>query len=125
MLLTLRDETFSGQLLHSLSLDVVSQTLTVQELIAARVEAEVQLYNQKLPSHPLIVPSQAEQELNGLPTKRLIDTEKQIYVALDAFKKNGFFILIDDEQVDTLDQVVKISSQTKISFIKLTPLIGG
>ncbi|MDQ1089775.1 hypothetical protein [Siphonobacter sp. SORGH_AS_1065] len=125
MLLTLRDETFSGQLLHSLSLDVVSQTLTVKELIASRVEAEVQQYNQKLPTHPLIVPNEAEQGFHGLKTRRFINTEKQIDIALNAFEKNGFFILIDEEQVQTLDQVVEISPLTKISFIKLTPLMGG
>ena len=54
-----------------------------------------------------------------------VDEEKQIYVALEAFQKNGFFILIDDEQVETLEQKVLVNESTAVSFIKLTPLVGG
>lgn len=55
----------------------------------------------------------------------MIDAEKQVYVALDAFTKNGYFLLIDTIQSESLEQEVFLKSTTSISFIKLTPLVGG
>jgi hypothetical protein len=101
----------------------------VKEIITERVICEVDNYNLKLPEYfnGLIEPSDAEKTLNGfkLKPKKLIDSEKQVYIALDAFLKNGFFILIDDVQSESLEQMVELRHDTVISFIKLTPLIGG
>lgn len=75
----------------------------------------------------LIQPTAAEKILNGfkLKKRKLIDAEKQMYIALDAFQKNGFFVLVDDLQADTLEQRVDIRPTNTVSFIKLTPLVGG
>ena len=75
----------------------------------------------------LIQPARAERVLNGYKMKKgdLIDAEKQTYVALDAFQKNGFFILVDDQQVENLKEEILINDDTKISFVRLTPLVGG
>ena len=54
-----------------------------------------------------------------------MDAEKQIYIALDAFLKNGYFILIDNFQAHELDQQVDVKPSTQLSFVKLTPLVGG
>ena len=48
MLLTIRDETASGKVTHSLTLDVLDETVTVRELIRSRVYQEVDDYNRKL-----------------------------------------------------------------------------
>ena len=60
-----------------------------------------------------------------LKDKKKVDAEKQYLVALDAFQKNGFFILIDNIQSESLEQMVVINKNTNISFLKLTPLVGG
>jgi hypothetical protein len=75
----------------------------------------------------LIQPGDAERTLHGykLKEKRKVDPEKQFLIALDAFQKNGFFILIDNIQSESLDQMVVINADTKLSFVKLTPLVGG
>ncbi|WP_291787790.1 hypothetical protein [Maribacter sp.] len=46
-------------------------------------------------------------------------------VALDAFQKNGYFILIDNKQAEDLEQEVLVSKTTEIAFVKLTQLVGG
>jgi len=108
---------------------VKSEHITVKELITERVLQEVENYNSKLPEYynGLIEPTDAERTLNGykIHTNRTIDGEKQVYTALDAFMKNGYFVLIDNLQAESLEQKVKISHDTKVSFIKLTPLVGG
>ena len=45
--------------------------------------------------------------------------------ALEAFEANGFFLLVNDRQVESLDQVVPIQETTTVSFVKLVQLVGG
>ncbi|GAB3979340.1 hypothetical protein GCM10028806_44460 [Spirosoma terrae] len=127
--ITIHDETALGKVLNTYNLPVSQDVLTVADLIRLRVEHEVADYNERLPDtfQALVQPTDAERVLNGyqIRNKRLIDSEKQVYVALDAFQKNGFFILIDNHQAETLDETIAIRPTTTISFIKLTPLIGG
>jgi hypothetical protein len=48
-----------------------------------------------------------------------------VYIALDAFNKNGYFVLVDNKQAESLDQEVKLSPVSSVKFVKLTPLVGG
>jgi len=129
IVLTIRDTTGTGKILNEIDISLKSNRVTVKEIIEARVLAEVENYNTQLPEYfqGLVQPSEAETTLNGYKMKerKKVDPEKQVYVALDAFMKNGFFLLIDKFQADTLDQEVDISSDTQINFLKLTPLVGG
>ncbi len=123
----IRDETASGEVLNEIALKFEQQYITVEELIAKRIEQEVQRYEKALSSYSLkglVSPSNLEQRLSRKQPVR-IDVEQQVYIALDAFKKNGFFILIDDEQADELDQQFLVDESTDVSFVKLTPLVGG
>jgi hypothetical protein len=127
--LTMTDASISGKATNSLEVQFSTALTTVKDIIEARVRAEVDQYNQKMPEYfkGLIEPGEAEKTLNGykLKEKRKLDAEKQCFVALEAFQKNGFFLLIDNIQSEALDQMIVINEHTKISFIKLTPLVGG
>jgi hypothetical protein len=129
MTIAIKDENFSGSIIHEINLDFQQENVTVRDIITQRVIQEVENYNQKLPAYfnGLVEPSDAEKTINGfkLTTRKMIDAEKQVYVALDAFTKNGYFLLIDTIQSESLEQEVFLKSTTSISFIKLTPLVGG
>ncbi len=129
MTIAIKDENFSGSIIHEINLDFQQENVTVRDIITQRVIHEVENYNQKLPAYfnGLVEPSDAEKTINGfkLTTRKMIDAEKQVYVALDAFTKNGYFLLIDTVQSESLEQEVFLKSTTSISFIKLTPLVGG
>jgi len=129
MTITITDETFAGEILNKIALDFEKSIVTLSQVISARVHKEVDNYNSKLPDffNGLVIPNEAEKSLNGykLKYKQKIDPEKQTYIALDAFQKNGFFVLIDNRQAESLEEEVLLHADTKISFIKLTPLIGG
>ena len=122
MTIAIKDENFSGSIIHEINLDFQQENVTVRDIITQRVIHEVENYNQKLPAYfnGLVEPSDAEKT-----TRKMIDAEKQVYVALDAFTKNGYFLLIDTIQSESLEQEVFLKSTTSISFIKLTPLVGG
>ncbi len=125
--LLIKDEAISGKVLNEIALKFENEYITVKELIAKRIQKEVERYQNDLSNYTikgLVLPTDLEKRLNK-KSPPSIDIEKQIYVALDAFQNNGFFILIDDEQVDGLNQRFLVDESTKISFIKLTPLVGG
>jgi 23S rRNA pseudoU1915 N3-methylase RlmH len=129
MKILIKDELLSGKSVNEMELDFSSETVTVKDVISARVKKEVEDYNKRLPEYfnGLVEPLDAEKTLNGykLKAKKVIDAEKQIYIALDAFQKNGFFVLIDHQQADLLDEQIVLKATTTISFVKLTPLVGG
>lgn len=128
----IRDETATGQAVHSFLLEFASENITVRDLIRERVYQEVTEYNFRSRREGgvfrgLVQPTDAERTLNGfkVPKGRDIDWEAQFDRAIDAFGRNGFFILVDDRQTETLDESIVISPSTNVSFVKLTPLVGG
>ncbi len=129
VVLRIQDQTGAGKIISEINISLKSNRVTVKEIIEARVVAEVERYNTKLPEYfqGLVQPTHAEKTLNGYKMKerKKVDAEKQIYIALDAFLKNGYFILIDNFQAQELEQQVDIKPSTHLSFVKLTPLVGG
>ncbi len=144
--ITVIDETMTGNIMQQTTLDMPNEVATVQDLIIARVTQEVEKYNKSkeefLLNGLLVRPTDAEIMLNHKlqPRSRveffeekdkklkkhfIVDVEKQCYIALDAFQKNGFMMLIDNQQAEDLHQPVLIHSKMVLSFIKLTALVGG
>jgi hypothetical protein len=129
--LTLRDATSSGQILNELSLDFLTERVTVRELIRSRVYQEVKDFNvnrsQDRRFRGLVQPTDVERELNDTQhkTPRDIDWNKQFEVAIDAFRRNGFLILVDDHQATDLNEEIVLTPNTRVSFLKLVPLVGG
>ena len=128
-MLTVHDERTTGERTHSVRLSFPTEKLTVRELIRERIYQEVQDYNLKESEYfnGLVEPSDAEKTLNGfkLRKRRKIDWEEQFARALDAFGRNGFFILVGDRQAERLDEELVVSGDTEVSFVKLVPLVGG
>lgn len=126
---TIRDESTSGEVVFEQLLAVSAQYLTVKQLIEARVRAEVERYNNSKQEtyQGLVQPTEAEALLNGCRLKKgvSIDVEKQQKAAVRAFTNNGFFLLVDDQQVTELEDTVFVTSETVVSFLKLVPLVGG
>ncbi|MFY7813758.1 MAG: hypothetical protein ACOVRK_01085 [Chryseobacterium taeanense] len=125
----IKDETASGKILNDITISLKNEIVTIKEIITARVISEVDDYNSKKPDYfnGLIQPTDAEKTLNGfkMMQKKYIDPEKQVYIALDAFLTNGYFVLVDDRQASSLDEQVLVEKSTTVSFVKLTPLVGG
>jgi hypothetical protein len=127
--LTIRDESITGQTLHEFSLDFLTERITVRELVRSRVYQEVSDYNTRQPQEfqALVQPNEAEQTLNGfrLRSPRQIDWKKQYEQAVEAFETNRVLILVDDRQMESLDEEIEIRTDTRVSFLRLTLLVGG
>ncbi len=127
--LLVRDENNFGNVFNELRLSFDRLEVTVREIITERVHQEVRKYNQQKMGyrHFLVTPKDDELRLNNPAgkKKRPVNAERQVEVALKAFYSNGFFILVDEVQAEELEEVVIIKPSTVVSFIKLTPLVGG
>ena len=129
--ITIKDESAAGKILNKILLDIENEIMTVEELIKLRVTQEVEQFNTIGASanfNGLVQPTDTERMLNGtykMKQKRQIDAEKQCYIALKAFQENAYFILVNNQQVDTLQHEIHLDKDSELSFVKLTPLVGG
>jgi hypothetical protein len=89
----------------------------------------VQDYNTREPEYfrGLVEPTQAERTLNGyrLRERRKLDWQEQFRRAIEAFERNGFFVLVGNRQAERLDEEFEVKVDTEVSFVKLVPLVGG
>lgn len=132
MLVNLRivDETSSGEVYNETVLRLASTRISAREVIEQRVRLEVQRFNDAKKRDffsGLVQPRNTEKELNGyrLKKEKDIDADEQVQIALSAFSDNKYFFLVDDQQVESLDDAFGISDHTKITFLKLIPVVGG
>jgi hypothetical protein len=128
--LTIRDETLGNTAaLHEWALEVLTERLTVRELIRSRVYQEVQDHNRRQSPEfrGLVQPEGAERTPNGwrLKAPRAIDWKQQFAKALEAFEANRVIILVNDRQAESLDEEFEVRPDTAVTFLRLTPLVGG
>lgn len=135
--LTIEDRTATGRPIDSFTLEGLPDRITVRDLVRIRVREEVARHNLLAGSETnsratfrgLVTPVNDEDVLNGprkspRSTKR-IDWEAQADVALAAFDRNSFFVLLNGRQVMSLDEEVDLVGATDIAFVRLVPLVGG
>jgi len=131
----IKDESGSGRNTASVTLEVGAERITLRDLITTRVREEVARYNatRAEPGRAsdvfagLVMPEGAVPTPGGfrMPTRRPVDWEPQVAESLKAFGRNGFFVLVDDRQVNDLDAELKLTVDSDIRFIRLIALVGG
>lgn len=116
--LSVCDESAFGETLAEFSLTFDTHSITVREIISERVRDEVDRINAN--------PCNAT-DVEHLLVKygKELDAEQAIKQALDAFDQNEFFVLFDNTQTNDPDYIVDVRETDKVSFVKLTRLVGG
>ncbi len=129
VILTIHDESATGETLLELTLNVSAERITVRELIRQRVCHEIDEYNRRKPDtfNGLVQPTDSERTLNGYRLKqpRAINADVQLAKAIGAFQTNRIIVLVDNRQVESLDEEIALRPSTRVSFLRLTPLVGG
>lgn len=127
---TVQEESVLGQSLGSLSIELVAEEVTVEELIRSYVyqgvkDSEMRRGNSVSPQP--VPPSQDEVTLNGGCSARadLIDWQSEFLKAKAAFRKHQILVFVDGQQISSLDAVVNVSPNTDVKFLRLTMLMGG
>lgn len=123
--LTARDETLAGGPVREFQLDVLTEELTVRELIRAWVHQTAKdTYAQRVRERDERLDATAR-GLGDLRAVRPVDEERALTEALRAFEGNQVLVLVGDRQVETLDERVTVGPKDAVTFLKLTPLVGG
>lgn len=129
--LTVCEKSPGGPTPSEYDIEVEEERLTVQELIRNIVLQQV--YNQNTEMRERKNSHETERLLNkkksgtsksGQP-RYTIDWVPTYEHALKAFEDNQVLLLIDDKQMDDLDALVTLTPATKVTFLKLIPLVGG
>lgn len=125
--LIISDTTVMGKVLHEVKLSFVMKKISLRDIIIERIRYEVDRYNNlgNWCCYGLVQPTEIERKLNQPLKKRSVDFDKQVEAALKGFESNSFFVLIGGKQVDNLSTLVDFTESSNVSFVKLTPLIGG
>lgn len=126
----MRDEEMTGKALGEFTLDVLTESLTVRELLRSRVYQQIKDHNVRQTGifDEIVQPSADEQVLNGERTARQNrpkDWKPYFERAVKAYEANRILVIVDDEQTESLDQQVRVHSRTEVVFMKLVPLVGG
>lgn len=123
------DETARGERIHRVQLKLVSERITVRELIARRIQSEVEKFNLQRPINfkALVQPKDAEETPQGyrLRQHRDLDWRVQADEAEKAFENKGFFVMVDHKEIKDLEQEITIADNTDIAFVKLMPIVAG
>jgi len=104
--LTIYDATVgAGPAEPALTLELLTSEITARELLRRRVDEEARL--------------------RAAEGRSPVDVELQVEQATLAFQAQQLLLLVDDTQVETLDDELRIGVDTKVTFLRLMPLVGG
>lgn len=125
MEIQIRDEALGSEVKSGFKLPVPSWTMTARELIKMRVEESVRL----AALEPAVDAFDFTNDPLGArkPKSSAAPSNPAPYIAaaLEAFDKNGFVMLVDDRQVQTLEEKVELKPASEVTFVRLVPLVGG
>ena len=99
--LSFLEENTVGERRSSGPFELPDSPLTLRELIRLRVQQEVERFIGAL------------------------DWEKHYNKAIAAFGTHGFLVFLDDRQITSLDDSFSLDEASRVTFLKLVPLIGG
>ncbi len=132
MVVSVWDETTSGQRSEAIELTFPTEKITVRELIRERVYQEVQEYNRKAGLAGgvftgLVQPTESERELNGYRVRKGKDVnwKAQFEKACEAYDANRILVLVGDRQTESLEETIELTRGTEVTFLRLVMLVGG
>jgi hypothetical protein len=123
MYINVKEEGFISKLLDPLKIEISLKPITIKELIVLKVTDEFEKICSK--DFTLSQKGQSQTQEKTKNRSKNMDLEQNVYRALEGFQKNVFFILINDNQAENLNDKIIIQENTTITFIKLMPLVGG
>ncbi len=109
--------------------------LTLRDLIARIVRAEVEAFRERQAERRLIHALTARQideaaargkiDMGGRELKQKVDDEAAIAAAWQAFEDGLYLVVVDGEEHKELDKEVFVQPDSQVAFIRLALLAGG
>ncbi len=109
--------------------------LRLRDLISHVVLEEVQAFQQRQEERRLariLSKSEIEQalvqgkvDMGERDSRQKVDPQVAVETALQAFEDGLYYVFIDGEQVQSLDDEVTVRADTRVTFVRLVALAGG
>lgn len=133
----------SGTAIEPVFLELVEETITARELIRRAVMQQIHelsfkrrldaaqvsdvLQRQYLSESEIAAQSaEGRIKMPGAPEElKPVNVENEIARAMRAFEGGRVFLYAGGRQVENLDEELDFSRQSKVTFLRLTPLMGG
>ncbi|GGA33687.1 hypothetical protein GCM10011498_38630 [Amylibacter cionae] len=123
---------------QAFSLRLASERISARDVVAKHVRDEVDRLNdlarRRHVEHDRVASflvgdhsHELERKLNKPNRKgpKALDPTKEIEAALDAIESRRVIVLFDDFEVEDFDADLTVTDQSKITFLRLVPLVGG
>ncbi|KAM3116374.1 hypothetical protein [Phormidesmis sp. 146-33] len=118
-----------------LTLPEVEGALTLRNLLTQIVCAEVagfearqrqgRLMRVVSPGQISLGVEQGKVDLGGRDLEQTVNLERSIETALQAFTDGLYFVFLDEQQQENLEDVVRLRPDSQLLFLRLVPLVGG
>ncbi len=107
----------------------------LRDLIAAVVRSEVDAFQMRQLDGRLLQVLSPEQIAAGTEVGKItsggsdldqeVDPDAAVATALEAFDDGLYFVFVDDQQIQGLDERVGVTAGSTLLFVRLVPLVGG
>jgi hypothetical protein len=118
-----------------LPLPALATALTLRDLLTQIVRAEVDGFETRQRQRRLLqilspaqISAGVEQgkvDLGGSDLAQEVDVEQAIATALQAFEDGLYFVFLDEQQQENLDDAVALQPDSQLLFLRLVALVGG
>ena len=125
----------SQNLFTTWQLDLPAQSSTLAELLTQIVTAEVSAFQLRQADRRMtkvlgLVDIEAGVAIGkissgGSELDQVVDLQRAVETALQAFEDGFYLVFIDDRQQEDLKATVALTSSSELLFLRLTPLVGG
>ena len=113
----------------------IENAVTLGDLLAHIVRSEVtnfvnrqrqrRLIQVLSPTQISLGVEQGKVDLGGRDLEQEVDVDEAIAIALQAFTDGLYFVFLDEQQQENLDDVVTLQPDSQLLFLRLVPLVGG
>ena len=110
-------------------------TLTLAELLGYVVQAEVLAFTERQSERRLLKVLSEAQLANGLQVGKVssggaelaqaVDVDQSLAIAVQAFRDGLYLVIVDAQEVRDLATVLTLHANSRMSFVRLTALVGG
>ncbi len=110
-------------------------SLTLRDLIVLIVQQEVHNFQQRRSERCFLHSLTAKQiadgaargkvEMGGREDEPDTDAELAVATALQAFEDGLYYVFVDNEHRVSLDETVRLSADSRVTFLRLVALAGG
>ena len=116
-------ETAAGE--HQCLRDLITR-IVLEEVSAFRDRQEQRKLLQVLsPAQIQLGVERGKVDLGGRDLEQAVDPSAAVGVALQAFVDGLYYVFLDEEQQLDLDRQVFVRADSRVTFLRLTPLAGG